>query len=197
MKVLIACEFSGIVRDAFAARGHDAWSCDLLSTEQPGNHIHNDVLGGVLWTNWDMMIAHPPCQYLTCTANRSFLNNPERWEKRLNAMLFVYKLMNAPIEKICIENPKGVISSHIRKPEQYIQPYEFGHPDSKMTGLWLKNLPKLKPTNIVSPEWIVPPSGKRMSKIHAMNPSTHNKENAKLRSRTYAGIAKAMAEQWG
>lgn len=196
MKILIACEFSGIVREAFARRGHDAWSCDLLPTEQPGNHIQGDVLK-ILNAGWDMMIAHPPCEYLTVTANRSFLNNPERWEKRLEAMLFVYELINAPIERVCIENPKGVISSHIRKPEQYIQPYEFGHPDSKMTGLWLKNLPPLRPTSIVEPEWVTPPSGKRMSKTHANNPSTNNKENAKLRSRSYKGIAEAMAAQWG
>jgi len=195
MKVLVACEFSGIVREAFRAKGHDAWSCDLLPTEIPGQHIQGDVLE-IINTGWDMMIAHPPCTYLCVTANRSFLNNPDRWRKRLDAMLFVYGLLNADIEKICIENPKGVISTHIRKPDQYIQPYEHGHPDSKMTGLWLKNLPKIQPTEIVEPEWVVPPSGRRMSKTHANNPSTNNPGNAKLRSRTYQGIAKAMANQW-
>ena len=195
MKILIACEYSGIVREAFKAKGHDVWSCDLLDTEIPGQHIKGDVLE-ILNDGWDMGIFFPPCTYLTVTANRSFLNNPERWKKRLDAMIFVHKLFNANIDKICLENPKGVISSHIRKPDQYIQPYEYGHPDSKMTGLWLKNLSLLKPENIVEPEWIIPPSGKRMSKTHAMNPSTNNPENAKLRGRTYQGIANAMANQW-
>ena len=196
MKVLIACEFSGIVRDAFIKKGHEAISCDILPTESHGPHYQGDVLD-IINNGFDMMIAHPPCTYLTVTANRSFLNNPERWLNRLNAVNFVHKLMNANIDKICIENPKGVISTHIRKPEQYIQPYYFGHNDSKLTGLWLKNLPPLKPTKIVEPEWVTPPSGKRMSKTHAMNPSSNNVENQKLRSRTYQGIAYAMAEQWG
>ncbi len=195
MKILIACEFSGIVRDAFRAKGHDVWSCDILPTESPGQHIQGDVIE-ILDRRWDMMIAFPPCTYLTVTANRSFINNPDRWQKRLDAMIFIHTLMNAGIEKICIENPKGVISSYIRKPDQYIQPYEYGHKDSKMTGLWLKNLPLIIPTKIVEPEWIIPPSGKRMSKTHAMNPSTNSPENSKLRSRTYQGIADAMAEQW-
>jgi len=132
----------------------------------------------------------------TVTANRSFLNNPERWENRLKAVQFVWKLMQSDIPHIAIENPKGVLSTHIRKPDQYIHPYEHGHPDSKMTGLWLKGLPLLKPTKIVEPEWITSPSGKRHSKTHWKNPSTSNPENAKLRSTTYQGIADAMAEQW-
>ena len=197
MKVLIACEFSGIVRDAFTKRGHDAWSCDILPTESPGQHIQGDVLE-ILNDGWDMMIAHPPCTYLTTTANRAFLNNPGRWQKRLEAMIFVHALMNAEIYKICIENPKGVISSHIRKPDQYIQPYEYGHKDSKMTGLWLKNLPLIKPTNIVEPEWVImKTSGKRMSRTHYNSSSTGRPDMAKLRSLTYQGIADAMAEQWG
>ena len=195
MKILIACEFSGIVREAFRKKGHDAWSCDLLPTEIDSSfHYRTNVLN-VLDVNWDMMIAFPPCTYLTTTANRSFLNNPGRWEKRLDAMWFIYKLMNADIENICIENPKGVISSHIRKPDQYIQPYEHGHTDSKMTGLWLKNLPLIKPTNIVEPEWMIAPSGKRMSKIHWYNGGS--KKSVRIRSITYQGIADAMAEQWG
>lgn len=196
MKILIACEFSGIVREAFTKLGHDVVSCDLLPTEKKGRHYQGPV-EDIIHDNWDMMIAHPPCTYLTVTANRCFLNNPERWQKRVDAMNFVYMLMNAPIEKICIENPKGVISSYIRKPDQCIHPYQFGHPVSKMTGLWLKNLPLLKPTKIVEAEWIIPPSGKRMSKIHAQHPSTNNEENRKIRSRTYQGIADAMAYQWG
>ena len=196
MKVLIACEYSGIVREAFKAKGHDAWSCDLLDTEIPGQHIKGDVLE-ILNDGWDLMIAFPPCTYLTVTANRSFIGNPDRWDKRLKAVKFVWALMNNnTIRRIAIENPKGVLSTHIRKPEQYIQPYEHGHTDSKMTGLWLKNLPLIVPTNIVKPEWIISPSGKRHSKTHWENPSTNSPENAKLRSRTYLGIANAMAAQW-
>lgn len=198
MRVLIACEYSGIVRDAFLAKGHDAISCDILSTESPGPHYQGDVMDLILdeENKFDMMIAFPPCTFLTCTANRSFLNNPDRWEKRLEAMYFVWDLMNCNIPRICIENPKGVISSHIRKPDQYIQPYHYGHKESKTTGLWLKNLPLLVPTNIVEPEWIISLSGKRHSPTHWKNPSTNNPGNAKLRSKTYDGIAAAMANQW-
>lgn len=195
MKILIGCEFSGIVRDAFTERGHDAMSCDLIKSETPGQHYQGNILD-IIDDGWDMMIAHPPCQYLTVTANRAFLNNPERWKKRLDAMLFVHALMNCNIDKTCIENPVGVISTHIRKPDQYIQPYEFGHKDSKKTGLWLKNLPLLKPTNIVEPKWMTTTSGKRMSKTHWYCSSTNNPKNAMIRSRTYKNIAKAMAEQW-
>ncbi len=143
------------------------------------------------------MIAHPPCRYLTVTANRSFLNNPGRWEKRLEAMKFVYELMNCDIPKICIENPVGVISTHIRKPDQYIQPYEYGHAVSKKTGLWLKNLPLLKPTKVVTPEWKITSSGKRMSPNHWSNSSSCNHKAAMNRARTYQGIANAMSSQWG
>lgn len=173
-------------------------SCDLIPTEKPGKHYEEDVLN-IINYGWDMMIAFPPCTFLTTTANRAFKNNLERWKKRLDAMIFVHTLINADIEKICIENPKGVISSHIRKPDQYIQPYEYGHKDSKMTGLWLKNLPLLKPTKIIKPEWVYTKSGsnKRMSKTHWNSSSTNNPKNAQLRSLTYLGIAKAMANQWG
>lgn len=197
MKILIACEFSGRVRDAFIERGHyDTMSCDLIESEQPGWHYKGDVFD-IINDGWDMMIAHPPCTYLTVTANRSFLNNPIRWKQRLDAMYFVHALMNCDIEKICIENPVGVISTHIRKPDQYIQPYEFGHTDSKKTGLWLKNLPLLKPTKIVEPEWKTTSSGKRVSKTHWNCSSTGRPKNAQTRSRTYQGIAAAMADQWG
>lgn len=192
MKVLVACEESQRVCIAFRERGHEAYSCDILpcSGGHPEWHIQDDVLKH-LDEGWDLMIGHPPCTYLTVTANRYFLNNPERWEKRLLAMKFVYNLMNAGIDKIAIENPVGVISTHIRKPDQYIEPYQFGHPESKKTGLWLKNLPVLKPTNIVEPEYITI-NGKRYSRTHAFSWG-----NGKLRSKTYEGIAKAMAEQWG
>ena len=200
-RILIACEESGAVTDAFIELGFtNVWSCDLMpcSGKNPNYHLQPDVVP-LLKENWDMMIAFPPCTYLTVTANRSFLSNPERWKKRFEAVMFVWELYNAPINKIAIENPKGVLSTHIRKPDQYIQPYEYGHPLSKLTGLWLKNLQPLQPTNIVAPEWIYPKSGsgKRMSKLHANNPSTNNKNNSKLRSKTFPGIAKAMAEQWG
>jgi hypothetical protein len=190
VKVLVACEYSGRVRDAFLARGHDAMSCDLLPTESPGPHYQGDVFD-VIGDGWDLMIAHPPCTYLTCSANRSFLNNPGRWRKRLDAMLFVHALLNADIEKICIENPQGVISTHIRQPDQYIQPSDFGHPETKKTGLWLKNLPLLLPTNTVEPIWILRGDGKRYSPQHERTRS------AKERSETYIGIADAMADQWG
>ena len=197
MKVLVACEFSGIVRDAFLARGHDAWSCDLLPTESPGPHIQDDVLE-ILNDGWDMMIAHPPCTYLATSANRWFINNPERWKKRLSAIIFVHDLLSCNIKKICIENPKGVITSHIRKADQYIHPYEFGHPEPKLTGLWLKNLPELRPTNIVDPEYLLynskrTKSGKsRYSRFGKLG-GGHGKE----RSVFFKGIADAMADQWG
>jgi hypothetical protein len=196
MRILVACEFSGIVREAFSAKGHDAWSCDLIDTEIPGQHIIGNVLE-ILDQGWDMMIAHPPCTYLTVTANRSFLNNPERWEKRLQAIKFVYELINCcNIPKICIENPVGVISTYIRQPNQYIQPYEFGHKETKKTGLWLKNLPKIIPTKIVEPVFVIS-GGKKYSKTHYYNPSGKNEKNRKNRNRTFSGIAEAMADQWG
>lgn len=195
-KVLVACEYSGRVREAFAAAGCDAWSCDILPSEIPGKHLQCDVME-VINDKWDAMIAFPPCTYLTVTANRSFVNNPERWEKRLEAMKFVYELMNAPIKHIAIENPVGAISTWIRKPDQYIQPYEHGHKMSKKTGLWLKGLPLLKPTKIVEPEWIIDKTaGKRYSPLHYKTSSTNNQKIALLRGKTFEGIAAAMAEQW-
>jgi site-specific DNA-cytosine methylase len=195
-KVLIACEYSAVVREAFAAAGCDVWSCDILPSNIPGNHLQCDVRE-ILNDGWDAMIAFPPCTYLTVTANRSFLNNPDRWEKRLEAMKFVYGLLNAPIEYIAIENPKGVISTHIRKPDQYIHPYQFGHPVSKMTGLWLKGLPPLQPTNIVEPEWIIDKTaGKRYSPLHYKTSSNNRPDIALLRGKTFEGIAAAMAGQW-
>lgn len=157
MRVLVACEESQVVCKAFRERGHEAYSCDLIETsgEHTEWHIVGDAVQMAMSRDWDLMIAFPPCTYLTCTANRSFLNNPERWKKRLDAVYFVHALMNCKhIPHIAIENPKGVISTHIRKPDQYIQPYEHGHTDSKITGLWLKNLPLIVPTNIVKAEWI-------------------------------------------
>lgn len=181
MKVLIACEFSGIVREAFAKLGHDAWSCDLLPTEISGKHIQDDVKNLDL-TKYDLMIAHPPCTHLAASGARWF---KYKQQEQKDALEFVKWLMAAPVERIAIENPISIISSHIRKPDQIIQPWMFGHPETKATCLWLKNLPKLQPTNIVEG---------RKQRIHKM-PETYNRW--KERSRTYQGIAEAMAEQWG
>lgn len=181
MKVLIACEFSGIVRAAFANVGHDAWSCDLLDTEQPGQHIKGDVLN-VLSDGWDLMIAHPPYTHLAVSGARWFKH---KQKEQKEALEFVGKLLNAPIAQIALENPISIISTHFRKPDQIIQPWQFGHGETKATCLWLKNLPKLKPTNIVEG---------RENRIHKMPPSA---DRWKKRSETYLGIAKAMAEQWG
>ena len=185
MKVLVACEYSGRVRDAFTALGHDATSVDLLPSETEGKHIHGDVLEVIKSENFDLMLAHPPCTDLAVSGSRWF---PEKRKdgRQQRALEFVQRLLDAPnIEKIALENPVSIISSHIRKPDQYIQPYEFGHGETKKTGLWLKNLPLLTPTNIVDG---------REPRIHMMAPS---EDRWKDRSRTYEGIAKAMAEQWG
>jgi hypothetical protein len=182
MKVLIACEFSGIVREAFKAKGHNAWSCDFLPTEIRGNHFIENVILTIKEINWDLMIAHPPSTYLAVSGARWF---KDRIPQQNYALAFVKDLMNAPIDKICIENPISIISSRIRKPDQIIQPWMFGHGETKATCLWLKNLPKLNPTEIVCG---------REAKIHKMSP---HKDRSKNRSRTYEGIAKAMAEQWG
>ncbi len=201
MKILVACEESQRVTIELRALGHEAFSCDLMppSGRHPEWHLQQDVTMFLKkkW-GWDMLLAFPPCTYLTVTANRHFINNPDRWKKRLEAVMFVWKLLKAPIQKIAIENPKGVLSTHIGKPTQYIQPYEFGHSESKMTGLWLKNLPPLKPTNIVEPKYIIAKSsGKRYSPMHWRSPSTNSPDRAILRSKTYLGIARAMAVQWG
>jgi hypothetical protein len=148
--------------------------------------------------NWDMMIAFPPCTYLTTTANRYFLNNPERWKNRLDALLFVHALLNSNIKKIALENPKGVITSHIREADQYIQPWQFGHPEPKITGLWLKNLPLLKPTNKVKPTYLYYNSKRTKSGKSRYGPMGKlGKGHGHERSRTYLGIAEAMADQWG
>lgn len=196
MKVLVACEFSGVVRDAFIERGHDAWSCDLLPTERPGPHIVGDVRG-VLYEGWDLMIAHPPCQYLCSSGWHWNKTRPERAKKSKEALDFVLALLNAPIGKIAVENSIGVLSTLVRKPDQIIQPYQFGHDASKATCLWLKNLPVLKHTEYVTPRII---NGKKRwanqtdSGQNKLGPS---EDRWKLRSTTYRGIAKAMAEQWG
>ena len=181
MQVLIGCEFSGIVRDAFIEAGHDAISCDLLPTEKPGPHYQGDVLD-ILGNNWDLLIAHPPCTHLAVSGARWF--KEKRLEQEM-ALRFVRKLMAAPIPHICIENPISIISSRIRKPDQIIQPWQFGHPETKATCLWLKNLPKLKPTDIVDG---------RETRVHKEPPGPDRWKN---RSRTYSGVAQAFAAQWG
>lgn len=181
MRVLVACEYSGIVRDAFIKKGHNALSCDLLPTELPGPHYIGDVKN-LLEQEWDLMIAHPPCTHLAVSGARWFKNKKEEQQIALD---FVKMLLNSPINKIALENPISIISTHIRKPDQIIQPWMFGHGETKATCLWLKNLPKLIPTNIVSG---------RIPKVHYMSPSP---DRWKERSRTYIGIAAAMAEQWG
>ena len=181
MRVLVACEFSGVVRDAFTALGHEAWSCDLLPTERPGRHYQCDVLTKVR-DGFDLMIAHPPCTHLAVSGARWFKDKlPEQAE----ALWFVDELMNAPIPRICIENPISIISSRIRKPDQIIQPWQFGHGETKATCLWLKGLPKLTPTNIVDG---------RVARVHLASPGP---ARWKERSRTLPGIAAAMAAQWG
>lgn len=182
MRVLVACEYSGRVREAFRKLGHDAWSCDLLpSDDNSPYHIQGDVLE-ILNDGWDLMIAHPPCTHLAVSGARWFKNKEA---EQLVALEFVRTLLNAPIDKIALENPISVISSRIRKPDQIIQPWMFGHGETKATCLWLKNLPKLEPTNIVEGRegrvWKLPPS----------------KDRWKIRSATYQGIADAMAAQWG
>ncbi len=193
MKVLVACEFSGIVRDAFIAKGHDAWSCDLLPTEKEGPHIQGDVLEG-LNDGWDLMIAHPPCTHLAVSGAVWF---KYKQKEQAEALEFIRKLLNANINKIALENPVGVISTKIRKPDQIIQPFWFGHEAQKQTCLWLKNLSKLIPTNIVDRGkiWVTKDGKKRGGAWTMCLPPSPDRW--KIRSRTFQGIANAMAEQWG
>ena len=195
MKVLVACEYSGIVRDAFTSKGHDAWSCDILPTESPGNHFQGDILEH-LDKGWDLMIAHPPCTHLAVSGARWFAEGRKPWSLQIEALDFVRKLLNAPINKIALENPVSVISTKIRKPNQIIQPFEYGHDVSKKTCLWLKNLPNLKPTKIVKPD-IIEKNGYKMSRHHWETFKLPSKIRGKVRSKFYTGIANAMADQWG
>jgi site-specific DNA-cytosine methylase len=182
-KVLVACEYSGRVRNAFAARGWDAWSCDLLPSETPGNHYQGDI-ADMLKQDWDMLIAHPPCTHLAVSGARHFASKQASGVQQ-EALAFVQMLLDADVKYIALENPVSIISTRIRKPSQVIQPWQFGHGETKATCLWLKNLPKLAPTNIVAG---------RADRIHKMPPGPNR---WKERSRTYEGIAQAMADQWG
>lgn len=193
MRVLVACEHSGRVRDAFRAKGHDAYSCDIKpdSSGDPRYHICCDVLTVISDGGWDLMVAHPPCTHLCCSGARWFSGKREEQQKAIG---FFIALFSAPIEKICMENPVGVISTQVQRPTQIIQPWMFGDSYQKTTCLWLKNLPKLEPTNIVDKgEMQVLRSGKRIPKWY----SNCGGDRATARSITFPGIAKAMAEQWG
>lgn len=185
LRVLIGCEFSGVVRDAFTARGHDAWSCDLLPTERPGQHIQQDIFTAsgrwALPTDFDLLIAFPPCTHLAASGARWF--DKKQVEQR-KAIWFFTALCGAPIDRIAIENPIGIMSTLYRQPDQIIQPWQFGHGETKATCLWLKNLPRLVPTNIVDG---------RTPRVHCASPGP---ERWKERSRTLPGIAAAMADQW-
>lgn len=181
MKVLVACEFSGVVRDAFRALGHDAWSCDIIPSERSGPHLLGDVREHIR-KGWDLMIAHPPCTFLAVSGARWFAM---RRAEQGAALEFVRLLLDAPVDRIALENPVSVISTRIRKPDQIIQPWQFGHGETKTTCLWLKNLPKLEPTNIVTG---------RQARVHLEPPGPDRWKN---RSRTFPGIAEAMAKQWG
>jgi hypothetical protein len=191
MRVLVACEFSGVVRRAFRARGHEAYSCDLLPAEDGSpDHYQGDVLD-ILAGSWDLLIAHPPCTHLAVSGARYF---HRKTVEQAHALAFVRLLLGAPIPRIALENPVSVISTRIRKPDQIIQPWQYGHPEAKATCLWLKDLPHLKPTRILA----APPSGRWANQT----PSGQNKigpspDRWRERSRTYAGIAAAMADQWG
>jgi len=201
MKVLVSCEYSGRVRDAFLAQGHEAMSCDLLPTDSPGPHYQGDVFD-IINEGWDLMIAHPPCTYLSVSGmhwTTRGLRDPKLTEDALD---FVKRLMDAPIERIALENPISVISSRIRKPDQIISPYQFGHDASKKTCLWLKNLPLLTATQMVEPRIVITPSGKPAKRWgnqcdnYGQDKLPPSADRWKLRSATYQGIADAMAAQW-
>lgn len=203
MKILVACEESQAVTKELRALGHEAYSCDLqeCSGGHPEWHIQGDAIETAYGEHWDMMIAHPPCTYLAVSGARWLYNkdgsrNEDRWSKKEDALKFVRVLMDAPIDRIAIENPISMISSEIRKPEQIIQPYEFGHPLAKATCLWLKNLPLLQPTNVVEPEYVTSGTGRKWSKWFWETSLIPYKDRGKARSKTFDGIAKAMAEQW-
>lgn len=190
MRILIGCEYSGVVREAFRQKGHDVWSCDLLPSEIIGAHYQCDILS-ILDKDWDMGIFFPPCTHLAVSGARYF---KYKEKEQAEALEFVRKLLNAPINKIALENPVSIISSKIRKPNQIIQPYEFGHAESKKTCLWLKNLPKLVPTHILTKPSCGYWENQTPSGQNKLGPSA---DRAKIRSKTYEGIAKAMADQWG
>ena len=193
MKVLVACEYSGVVRDAFRRRGHDAYSCDIILDDEPHSeyHLQGDVLE-ILDKGWDLMIAHPPCTHLAVSGARWF---KDKQYEQLAALQFVRRLLEAPIPRIAVENPVGVISTNIRRPDQIVQPYMFGDRATKTTCLWLSGLPLLRPTEVVDRgARTITKSGRSLPTWYNLPPSP---ERGKLRSRTFPGFAEAMAEQWG
>lgn len=203
MRVLVGCEYSGTVRDAFIRAGHDAMSCDLLPTDSPGPHYQGDIFD-VIRDGWDMAIFHPPCTYLTNSANASLYRTeskggapvgPERWKALIDAAVFFRALLNAPIPKVAVENP--IMNSYAarivgQRQAQVVQPWMFGHPERKATGLWLRGLPRLEPTNNVQAEMLALPV-QQQHRLHWLSPS---KDRWKLRSTTFPGLAAAMASQW-
>ena len=196
MKVLIACEFSGTVRDAFAKLGHDAWSCDLEPTETLGNHYQGDMFD-IVNDGWDLIIAHPPCTHLAVSGARHFAQKRADGRQQQGIDFFM-QVANINVPKLAIENPIGIMSTIYRKPDQIIQPYEYGHRTTKATCLWIKGLPLLKPTNIVDKGGVVTfKSGKRMSEWFYESSHLKPKEREKMRNKTFQGIADAMAIQWG
>lgn len=200
MKVLVACEFSGTVRDEFLRLGHDAVSCDLLPTEKEGPHIQGDVLDVLKAERFDLMIAHPPCTYLTVAANRAFKEDPTRYQKREEAFRFAMSLYNADVPRVCMENPMGYLNTHFRRPDQIIHPWMFGDCEMKRTCLWLKKLPKLT--------WISNPTKPKRERVYNDGNAVYwhdtckkgrnaNLERWQARAKTFPGIAHAMAVQWG
>jgi hypothetical protein len=195
MRVLVACEFSGRVRDAFLAMGHDAISCDLLDTERPGPHFKGDVMD-IINDGWDLMVAHPPCTYLSNSGVRWLYDQPDRWKGLIDGAVFFRTLLNADIPRVAVENPimhKYAIQIIGRRQDQLIQPYMFGHPESKATCLWLRNLPHLRPTNMVKDVMESRPVNEAQRIFH----ESPGPDRWKVRSVTFKGIADAMANQWG
>ena len=193
MKVLVACEYSGTVREAFAKKGHDSWSCDLLPTDIPSDkHIQDDCLKVIASQKWDLIIGHPPCTFLTVSNSKNWAKLQANGKQQA-AIDFVLAIWDADCPRICIENPVGALSTRSRmgKPTQYVQPYEFGHPEQKKTGLWLKGLPKLVGTKFIDVSGL---PKKDVQRLHYLPPS---KDRWKLRSKTYQGIADCMASTWG
>jgi site-specific DNA-cytosine methylase len=193
MKVLVACEFSGAVREAFRKRGHDATSCDLLPARDDSVHHYQGDVRDLLDKGWDLLIAHPPCTALCVSGNRYYSNT----EARTEAVEFFRLFLDAPVERICVENPVGVISTTIRPPDQYIQPYDFGHDASKKTGLWLKNLPLLVATERFPGRMVDGRERWGNQTDSGQNNLPPSEDRGYIRSVTYSGIASAMAEQWG
>lgn len=196
MRVLVACEYSGTVRDAFTRAGHYALSCDLLPSEAPGFHYQGDVMD-IIGNGWDLMIAHPPCTYLCSSGLHWNKRRPERAQQTEGALDFVRQLLNAPIARIALENPIGCISTRIRKPNQTIQPYQFGHDASKATCLWLKGLSPLTPTDLIAPRMVGKLKRWANQTDSGQNKLPPSADRWKIRSETYKGIADAMANQWG